>query len=119
MAVLIAAAIVIGVLLWMARDAVRPFIVGLLLVYLLDPPVRWLAGAACAGALAILLVYVVAILAILEFLNLTLTPLINEIVRLLRTCPGWRGSCRSSSTACRRSTPGSQIPTPSASGSTR
>ncbi|HUP55585.1 MAG TPA: hypothetical protein VM408_08775, partial [Methylomirabilota bacterium] len=34
-AVLIATAIVVGILLWMARDAVRPFIVGLLLVYLL------------------------------------------------------------------------------------
>ena len=39
-AVLIGAAILIGILLWMARDAVRPFIVGLLFVYLLDPPVR-------------------------------------------------------------------------------
>ena len=35
--VLIAAAIVVGLLLWMARDSVRPFIVGLLAVYLLDP----------------------------------------------------------------------------------
>ena len=38
------AAIVVGLLLWMARDSVRPFIVGLLLVYLLDIPVRWLAA---------------------------------------------------------------------------
>ncbi len=42
-AVLIAAAIVIGLLLWMARDSVRPFIIGLLFVSLLDPPVRWMA----------------------------------------------------------------------------
>ena len=44
-AVLIGAAVVVGLVLWMARDAVRPFIVGLLLVYLLDPPVRWLTRA--------------------------------------------------------------------------
>jgi predicted PurR-regulated permease PerM len=87
-AVLIAAAIVIGVMLWMARDAVRPFILGLLLVYLLDPPVRWLAGRGVRRSVAIIVVYVIAVLLFLEFLNLTLTPLINEIVRLLQDLPG-------------------------------
>jgi predicted PurR-regulated permease PerM len=87
-AVLIAAAIVIGVMLWMARDAVRPFILGLLLVYLLDPPVRWLAGRGMRRSVAIIVVYVIAVLLFLEFLNLTLTPLINEIVRLLQDLPG-------------------------------
>lgn len=87
-AVLIAAAVVIGVLLWMARDAVRPFVLGLLLVYLLDPPVRWLARRGMRRSIAIIVVYVVAVLLLLEFLNLTLSPLINEIVRLLRDLPG-------------------------------
>ena len=41
-AVLVAGAIIVGVLFWMSRDAIRPFVLGLLLVYLLDPPVRWL-----------------------------------------------------------------------------
>jgi predicted PurR-regulated permease PerM len=87
-AVLIAVAIVIGVLLWMARDAVRPFVLGLLLVYLLDPPVRWLARRGVRRSLAIIVVYVIAVLVFVEFLNLTLTPLVNEIVRLLRDLPG-------------------------------
>jgi predicted PurR-regulated permease PerM len=87
-AVLIVAAIVLGVMLWMARDAVRPFILGLLLVYLLDPPVRWLSRRGMRRSLAIILVYVVALVLFLEFLNLTLTPLINEIVRLLQDLPG-------------------------------
>ena len=86
-AVLIGAAILIGVLLWMARDAVRPFVLGLLMVYLLDPPVRWLARRGMRRSIAIIVVYVVAVLLFLEFLNLTLTPLINEIVRLLRDLP--------------------------------
>ena len=47
-------------MLWMARDAVRPFILGLLLVYLLDPPVRWLAGRGVRRSIAILVVYVIA-----------------------------------------------------------
>lgn len=86
-AVLIGAAILIGVLLWMARDAVRPFVLGLLVVYLLDPPVRWLARRGVRRSIAIIVVYVVAFVLFLEFLNLTLTPLIDEIVRLLRDLP--------------------------------
>ena len=60
-AVLIVAAIVIGLLFWMARDSVRPFVVGLLFVYLLDPPVRWLVRRGMRRSIAILIVYVVAI----------------------------------------------------------
>ena len=87
-AVLLAAAVVLGVLLWMARDAVRPFVVGLLLVYLLEPPVRWLVGRGMRRTLAILLVYVVTIVAIVEIVSLTLTPLVNEFVRFLQDLPG-------------------------------
>jgi predicted PurR-regulated permease PerM len=87
-AVLIGVAIVVGILLWMARDTVRPFVLGLLLVYLLDPPVRWLARRGMRRSIAIIIVYVSAVLLFLEFLNLTLTPLIDEILRLLRDLPG-------------------------------
>jgi predicted PurR-regulated permease PerM len=87
-ALLIGAAILIGILLWMARDAVRPFVVGLLLVYLLDPPVRWLTRRGMRRTFAILLVYAVTIVLIVEFLNLTLTPLINEIAAFIRDLPG-------------------------------
>jgi predicted PurR-regulated permease PerM len=86
-AVLIAAAIVLGLLLWMARDSVRPFVVGLLFVYLLDPPVRWLARRGVRRSIAILIVYVVGILAFVEFLALTLTPLVNEILRFAADFP--------------------------------
>ena len=86
-AVLIVAAIVVGLLLWMARDSVRPFVLGLLLVYLLDIPVRRLVRRGMRRSLAILIVYIVAIVAIIEFLALTLTPLINEIFRLHRGLP--------------------------------
>lgn len=86
-AVLIGAAIVVGVLLWLARDAVRPFVVGVLAVYLLDPPVRWLVRRGVRRTFAIAIVYVVAVVAFLEFLNLTLTPLVDEIVRFVRDFP--------------------------------
>jgi predicted PurR-regulated permease PerM len=86
-AVLIGAAIVAGLVLWMARDSLRPFIVGLLIVYLLDPPVRWLARRGVPRLLAILLVYVVAVVAIVEFLNLTLRPLVNEAAQFIEDFP--------------------------------
>jgi predicted PurR-regulated permease PerM len=86
-AVLIVAALVAGLVLWMARDSIRPFILGLLFVYLLDPPVRWLARRGLRRTLAILVVYVVGIVLFIEFLALTLTPLVNEIVRFVADFP--------------------------------
>jgi predicted PurR-regulated permease PerM len=86
-AVLVVAAIVIGLLFWMARDNLRPFIVGLLLVYLLDPPVRWLVKRGVRRTIAIAIVYVVALVAFIEFLNLTLTPLINELLQFIDDFP--------------------------------
>ena len=52
-------------------------------------PAGPLAGrvAACAGAFAIIVVYVIAVLLFVEFLDLTLTPLINEIVRFIAGLP--------------------------------
>jgi len=85
--VLIVAAIIIGMLLWMARDSVRPFVLGLLLVYLLDPPVRWLVRRGVHRVLAIIAVYVVSFVLFVEFLNLTLTPLVNEFVRFIQDFP--------------------------------
>ena len=87
-ALLVGTAILVAVLLWMARDAVRPFVVGLLLVYLLDPPVRWLTRRGMRRTFAILLVYVVTVVLLVEFLNLTLAPLINEIASFIRDLPG-------------------------------
>lgn len=86
-AILIASAVVLGLVLAMAADSVRPFIVGLLFVYLLDPPVRWLVRLHLPRALAILIVYVVVILVVVEFLSLALTPLLNELLRFIEDLP--------------------------------
>ncbi len=86
-AVLITAAAIAGLVLWMARDSIRPFILGLLFVYLLDPPVRWLARRGLRRTLAILVVYVVGIVGFFAFLTVTLTPLLNEILRFIEDFP--------------------------------
>jgi predicted PurR-regulated permease PerM len=86
-AVLVAASIIAGLVLWMARDSIRPFILGLLFVYLLEPPVRWLVRRGVRRIYAIVLVYVIGIVLFVEFLALTLTPLVNEVVRFVQDFP--------------------------------
>ncbi len=86
-AVLIGATVVAGLVLWMARDSIRPFILGLLFVYLLEPPVRWLVRRGVRRIYAIVLVYVIGIALFVEFLALTLTPLVNEVVRFVQDFP--------------------------------
>jgi predicted PurR-regulated permease PerM len=91
-AVLLIAFAVVGVLLWMASDAVRPFVVGLLIVYLLDPPVRWLVRRGMRRTLAILLVYVITFVLVLEMISITITPLVNELVRFVQDLPSLAAS---------------------------
>ena len=86
-AVLIAAGILLAVLLILAQDSVRPFIVGLLFVYLLDPPVRWLARHGLRRSIAILVVYAGTILVVVELLLITVAPLINEALRFIADFP--------------------------------
>lgn len=84
---LLIALVVVGLLLWMARGAVQPFILGLLAVYLLDPPVRLLSRYRVPRPLSILIVYLLALVIVVEFLNLTLAPLIAEIRRFVTELP--------------------------------
>lgn len=86
-AVLIAAGAFLAILFLMAQDSVRPFIIGLLFVYLLDPPVRWLARHGVRRSFAILLVYVGTIVIVGELLWLTIAPLINELLRFIADFP--------------------------------
>jgi len=85
--VLAVAAAVAGLVLWMARDSIRPFILGLLFVYLLDPLVRMLVRRGIRRVFAIVIVYVVGIAAILIALDLMLTPLVNEMLRFIEDFP--------------------------------
>jgi predicted PurR-regulated permease PerM len=85
--VLVLAAAVTGLVLWMARDSIRPFILGLLFVYLLDPIVRSLVRRGLRRTLAIVVVYVVGITVVVVFLAVTVTPLVNEVLRFIQDFP--------------------------------
>jgi predicted PurR-regulated permease PerM len=90
---LVAAAVLgVGILLYLGRDALPPFVVGLLIVYLLDPPVERLSRASPGGRriprwLAILAVYAIAIAAVVVVLELTLQPLVRQLADFLRHLP--------------------------------
>ena len=87
-ALVLFAAVVILFALYLGREALTPFIVGLLLVYLLHPPIERLHRAGVRRPLAVLLVYAVAIVVLIEAVNLTLRPVVEQITRLLQDLPG-------------------------------
>lgn len=89
---MIAAAVVLGVVLYLARSALTPFLIGLVLVYVLDPAVTWLAGREFRGrrlprALAVLLVYAVVLSVLVEAIAILIGPLVAQILEYVRDLP--------------------------------
>ncbi|HWP63673.1 MAG TPA: AI-2E family transporter [Candidatus Binatia bacterium] len=78
----------LGVVLYLARGALSPFVVGLLLVYLLDRPVAAMGRLGLPRIVAIPVVYGVVVLVLFEALSLTLTPLVEQAQSFGRELPG-------------------------------
>jgi predicted PurR-regulated permease PerM len=94
MLVLLAGIAVLAVIFWFGRDVLAPFVVGILIVYLLDPVVERLARLEVGGrrfprALLILLVYLVATLVLVEFVFLIVGPLIEQVRAFVKDVPGF------------------------------
>ena len=79
---------IVAVLLYIGREALGPFIVGLLVVYLLAPPVDWLARRHVPRPIAILATYAIAITLVVEGLNVMLQPLVDQIRQFAADLPG-------------------------------
>ena len=93
-ALLIGAAIVLGTVLYLGRDALGPFILGLFLVYLLDPAVSILERRVRLPRwLAVLVMYVAIVVGFIVVIRVTLPPLIDQISLLIQRFPelaaGW------------------------------
>jgi predicted PurR-regulated permease PerM len=86
-ALVIAGAIAIAVVLYAGRSALGPFIVGLVLAYLLDIPVERLSRLGLPRWVSVLVVYVVAAFAIYQGLSLMLRPLADEIATFISEFP--------------------------------
>ena len=76
---LIAAAIVVCLVFYLGREALSPFVVGLMLVYLLDPPVERLSRVGLPRWISILIVYVVAVVIVWQALAFTIRPLVEQV----------------------------------------
>ncbi|TAK00224.1 MAG: AI-2E family transporter [Chloroflexota bacterium] len=87
-ALLATAAAIGGSVLYAGREALGPFIVGLLIVYLLAPPIERLARLGLPRPLAILIVYAAAVFLVVEGLNLMLRPLVDQIRQFASDLPG-------------------------------
>ena len=88
----IGAAMVVAVLLYLGRSALTPFIVGALIVYLLDPAVTWVARIRLGTwtvprGLAVLVVYLITAVVIIQGLALLLGPLVSQLLRFVSDLP--------------------------------
>lgn len=87
-ALVLFAAVILAIALYQGREALSPFVVGLLLVYLLNPPVEWLTRIRVPRWVAILLVYVVVVFVMVQTLSLMLRPLFEQIRTFADDLPG-------------------------------
>jgi predicted PurR-regulated permease PerM len=78
-ALLLVAAVVVAFLLYRGREALSPFVVGALLVYLLDPPVEWLSRRRLPRWIAVLVVYVVVLVLLVQALGIMTRPLVEQV----------------------------------------
>jgi predicted PurR-regulated permease PerM len=91
-ALVIFTAIVIGLLLYLGRGALGPFILGLILVYILDPAVQLLVRRGFPRGLSVLLVYIVAAFLLIEGLTLLLRPLVAQVGVFIQSLPEFTAS---------------------------
>jgi predicted PurR-regulated permease PerM len=92
--VLLAGVAVLAALFWLGRDVIAPFVVGVLVVYLLDPLIERLARVEVRGRraprpLLILLVYVAMALVLIELFLLLVGPLIEQVRAFAADAPAY------------------------------
>ncbi|CAN5791026.1 AI-2E family transporter [soil metagenome] len=93
-ALVILTVILLGVIFYMARGALGPFVLGLVLIYIIDPAVDRLARVRLGRfrmprALAVLVIYIVTIGILIQGLSFLLGPLVRQIGEFVADAPGF------------------------------
>jgi predicted PurR-regulated permease PerM len=88
-ALVIVAAVAIAIALYAGRSVLGPFIVGLVLAYLLDIPVERLSRSGLPRWACVLIVYVITAVAVYQGLGLMLRPLADEISTFISELPSF------------------------------
>jgi predicted PurR-regulated permease PerM len=86
-ALLLVTALLVGVVLYLGRDALTPFLLGMLLVYVTDPIVGWLHRRGVRRGLAVLLAYILVFGTVLLALGFLLRPLLTQVIGFLGDLP--------------------------------
>jgi len=86
-ALVIGAGVLLALVALLAAGAVKPFLLGVLLVYLLGPLVDRLAGIGIPRGLAVLVVFVLGIAAIAAVSAIALAPLITQLQLFIKDLP--------------------------------
>jgi predicted PurR-regulated permease PerM len=88
-ALVIAGAVVLAVVLYLGSAALGPFVVGLVLAYLLDMPVERMSRIGFPRWLAVLIVYAITVFVVVEAAVLTIRPLADEMSTFIREFPSF------------------------------
>jgi predicted PurR-regulated permease PerM len=83
----IAGAIVLAFVLYLGSSALGPFVVGIVLAYLLDMPVERMSRVGLPRWFAVLIVYAIVVFVVIEAVVLTVRPLADELATFIREFP--------------------------------
>lgn len=86
-ALVIVAVVVATVVLYQGRSALGPFVLGLVLAYLIDMPVERMARLGLPRWLSLLIVYAVVAVVVVEVVALTIRPLADELASFIKEFP--------------------------------
>jgi predicted PurR-regulated permease PerM len=86
-AVVLIGALVVGIVLYEGRSALGPFIVGLVLAYLLDIPVERMSRIGVPRWISVLVVYAITAIALYQGLRIMLKPLADEVSTFITEFP--------------------------------
>ena len=106
----IAAITIVVAVLYLGREALTPFIVGLLFVYLLSPGVDILAGRGLPRWLAILVLYAVVAVVLVQGLSILLRPLISQLGLFVAEAPRYAAAVQDLLDALARAYQGLDLP---------
>ncbi|MEO8208550.1 MAG: AI-2E family transporter [Chloroflexota bacterium] len=87
-ALLMVAVAILAIALYAGRDALGPFVVGLMVVYLLTPPIEFLVRLKVPRIIAIVAVYAATVALVIEGLNVMLQPLVDQVRQFAADLPG-------------------------------
>jgi predicted PurR-regulated permease PerM len=86
------AAVIVGILLYLARGSLSPFVLGLVLVYVMDPAVQRvsrlrLAGRRLPRGLVVLLIYVIVVVVLVWAVTALVGPLVQQVAAFAADLP--------------------------------